>query len=262
MHYLVAYARSDSNDKLLAFSCSRTDIRVGDRVLTGLNNATFAFGVIHSLRHSNCMGVSGRIMCKESEAERNGQGKWSPKCGTPSSVGITDVMQLADELLARGWTNCNPKGGQRLGWSRHLGYHNGQQAARIHIRSDLIIFYITNGNKLNLNPIALALLREHKAGPWVRHELIDNTFNLLEGVVRFACAFEVNSCDYDRFFVPQSRKPTSPRESKSIDIQPTGDELSVRDDWEPDFVEPTGDDDRVYLGDGMYVTKDGRFESD
>lgn len=265
MNYLLAYVHFDSDNKLLAFSCSRTDIRTGDRVLAWHYSAgVHAFCVIHSLRYSNCSDVRGRIMCKESESEMNEQGRWIPKLGTPSSVGITNVKQLADELLARGWTNCNVKGSQAMGWSRHLGYYNGQQTARIFIRCDLITFYIVDGNKLSLSPIALALHRENNAGPWVRHELTDNTFNLLEGVVRFACAFEEKLCDYDRFFIPQGRKPASPRESKSAETQlsSTGEERSVPDDWEPEFVEPVGIEDRVYLGDGMYVTKDGRFEND
>ena len=196
MSYIIAHILFSEMSSEYPVECYRTDVKPGDAVLVLLHDGRIAEAMVSSVSylHWEC---KSQILCKSSEGKIiDGRLQMSPE--TPQKVGLVSLECLISELRYRGWTPL---------WYRNtyraiLAKCNETQTARISVRK--------NGIDLQLLPDRQQIPRAFSKlptgafneGRTVRHNLSHTTFNLFEGIVRFAEAFESNSGEYDRFFIP------------------------------------------------------------
>ncbi|WP_263565211.1 hypothetical protein [Paucibacter sp. DJ1R-11] len=237
MSYLVAFVKFSQQQDEFPAGCYRTDIAPGDSVIVRFPSGRFATAEVASIQYLN-WNCGAEILCKLAEAKIIGsQVQLNP--GASRTVGLVRIKDLEDALRTRGWlrffSNVHVYKGV-------LAFNNASQTARIWIR--------TNGVDLQVlphrQPLPRAFSREPneliKEGRLVRHFLSHTSFNLLEGIVRFAESFESDQGSYDRFFIPQGRRDRRTEDQRSRVKEATarrklGDVDGGSDDWQSDWCE-------------------------
>ena len=194
MSYIVAFVRFPGTSKEYPVSCFRTDIKPEDAVIVELLGDRFEIGRVSTVKYLdwNC---KARVVCKVSEGEITSRGvQVAP--GTPRSVGIVSGEMLIARLRERGWKPCH----WLVTYRMVLAFNNEIQTARILVRRHGVDFQVLPD--LQTLPPALSKVSiSRNDGRFVQHFLAHTTFNLYEGAIRFAEAFERNEGNYDRFFV-------------------------------------------------------------
>ncbi|UWR10926.1 hypothetical protein [Sulfitobacter mediterraneus] len=173
-----------------------------------------------------------------------------PPLGFPKIVGMATAGVLKDCLLKRGWTPMMPKGRVH---STVLTRCNRKEIANIYLRRrgiDLQILPEVWVEPPRANTFLDCTLSE---GRVVRHFLSQTSFNLFEGILRFAKAFENDEDNYGRFF-----NSVGSRDRKTADIIGSCEEAD--DGFDAMLYEALGGDGgSVYIGDGLFMGADGSW---
>jgi hypothetical protein len=196
MSYIVAFVKFMGSSVDYPVECFRTDITVGEPVLVRLGDGRLKHAVVARLRYLN-WNCEGRIECKEEEAIETFEGL-APPPGAGAPHGLASWAAMADFLEMRGWAKLKPAS---KSFRAILSASNSHETANILLRMngvDLQILLGASENPSYRNGLFHMCWSE---GRIVRHFLSQTTFNLYEGIARFAEEFQMESGDYDRFFV-------------------------------------------------------------
>lgn len=209
MSYIVAFVRLPGTSKEYPVSCFRTDIKPEDAVIVELFGGRFEIGRVSAVKYLD-WDCKARVVCKVGEGEITSRGvQFAP--GAPRSVGIISGEMLIARLRERGWT---PYHSLVTTYRMVLAFNNEIQTARILVRRHGVDFQVLP----DLQAIPPALSQASVAtteGRFVQHFLAHTTFNLYEGAIRFAEAFERNEGNYDRFFVSVGERDRRTVEQKA-----------------------------------------------
>lgn len=208
MSYIVAFVRLSNISNEYPVGCLRTDIKPDDAVIVELIGGRFKLGRVSTVKYLD-WDCKARLVCKVGEGEITSRGvQLAP--GTPRSVGIASGETLIARLRERGWTPYRSLVTYRM----VLAFNNEVQTARILVRRHGIDFQVLPD--LQALPVAFSKASVAKGeGRFVQHFLAHTTFNLYEGAIRFAEAFERNEGNYDRFFVSVGERDRRTAEQKS-----------------------------------------------
>lgn len=209
MSYIVAFVRLPGTSKEYPVRCFRTDIKPEDAVIVELFGDRFEIGRVSTVKYLD-WDCKARVVCKVGEGEITSRGvQFAP--GTPRSVGIVSGEMLIARLRERGWT---PYHSLVTTYRMVLAFNNEIQTARILVRRHGVDFQVLP----DLQALPPALSQASVAtdeGRFVQHFLAHTTFNLYEGAIRFAEAFERNEGNYDRFFVSVGERDRRTVEQKA-----------------------------------------------
>jgi hypothetical protein len=256
MSYIIAFVKYSNLSKEYPVECFRTDIKADNRVIVELSDGRRVGATVVSVAYLNWTGKS-KIICKAEEgAVSDGVFAITPE--TPSKVGLVSGDCLISTLRDRGWTPLRYKNTYRM----VLAYNNETQTGRIWVRK--------NGVDLQLLPEIQPLPKPFSNlsnartdGRVVLHYLSQTTFNLYEGIVRFAQAFERNQGAYDRFFTAVGQRDRRTEALKEASKQRRDLARSGDEDFDvAGYIASNGGGDRAYVGDGMWITSSGRFVDD
>lgn len=241
--YLIAFVRFSESELDYPVECYRTDIKPSEEVVIRLANSTLKSATVVRMAYLN-WDCKGRIECKLSEAATK---KLSPEHKldiAEITVGLTTIEAMMISLRKTGWTPLKPVSKQYRIAASHC---NKTQTANIFFRKNGVDLQILAGlpssRPGNFSNINISL----SEGRVVRHFLSQTTFNLYEGINRFAISFLANEGNYDRFFKPVGSSDRATQEVKNR-VHDSGSE-SLRDAL-------AGCEDgagRIYLSDGIYL---------
>ena len=229
-------------------------------MLVQLRNRELKEAIVEQVCYLNWK-CTGAIRGKVSEAVIGEDGSWDLQ-NAPTVVGLANNEALVAELERLGWVQLKP------GHVHMAVLTNSNQTASANI------LVRRNGVDLQILPARRSAMPQrfgldHESltqGRVVRHHLSFTTFNLYEGILRFAASFMSDEGDYDRFFKSVGR-------AKQRRSRPEGGEVLMRDiygtipndpgddrDFLRDFYDTnsSGPGDRVYLGGGVWLGDGGR----
>lgn len=208
MSYIVAFVSFPGTSQEYPVCCLRTDIKSEDIVIVELIGNQFEIGRVSTVKYLD-WDCKARLVCKVGEGEIKSRGvQLAP--GTPRSVGIVSGEMLIARLRERGWTPYH----SRVTYRMVLAFNNEIQTARILVRRHGVDFQVLPD--LQTLPAAFSKASIAKTeGRFVQHFLAHTTFNLYEGAIRFAEAFERNEGNYDRFFVSVGESDRRTTEQKA-----------------------------------------------
>ena len=207
MSYIDAVVRFTDPGSTYPVDCFRADISAGDQVLVQLRNHGLKRATVVQLRYSN-WNCTGRIVGKVSEAVLREDGSWDVG-NAPSVVGLATNEAFVAELERLGWVPLKP------GHVHAAALTNSNQTASANI------LMRKNGIDLHILPSRRSAMPQRfgqdqdslAEGRVVRHHFAHTTFNLYEGILRFAASFMSDEGDYDRFFKAvgvAKRRPSRP----------------------------------------------------
>lgn len=253
MSYIISFVQFSTPGNIYPVECLRTDIDVGDEVLVHLPN--------RRLRHATVVQIcylswkcAGHIRGKVSEAVQGEDGHWSLR-NCPTVVGFATNEVFVAELKRLSWVPLK-RGHVHMA---ALTYSNETLSANILVRRNGIDLQILPARR-NTMPRPFSLYQESIAeGRVVRHHFAHTTFNLYEGILRFATSFMSDEGNYDRFFKSVG---SSDRRTEKLK-QEAENQRRSRSEHEPeglsDYYDMVSDGSGapVYLGDGMWIGADG-----
>lgn len=256
MSFIVAFIKYSELGTEYPLDCLRDDLVLGEAVLTRRSDGKLAIGKVVRTEFLNWQ-CSARIECKISEARINSDGKHIPPSNAPLVVGLTTNDALVSKLRGRGWV---PQ--KRGNVHRYvLAFTNDVRTAFILVRSNGIDLQLLE-SKLEepLRPYAIQQISISQ-GKFTRHYFSQCGFNLYEGILRFAEAFEQGTGKYDRYFVsvgePDKRTEEMKKQDKKRKEQAK--HLTAERDDDADIYDACspGDGSDAYMGDGMWLSSSG-----
>ncbi len=256
MSYIIAFVQLTASGPTYPVECFRTDMKVGDAVLVEFPNRPITPASVVQVRYLN-WNCSAKVRCKVTEATKDDDGEWSLR-NCPLVVGLTTRESLIIELKRRGWVSLRPSRMHRA----PLTNSNTTASANILLRTNGVDLQILSAKRASL-PRPFSLNQESVTeGDFVRHHLAHTTFNLFEGILRFANSFMADEGNYERFFksVGASDKRTDElkEEAKRQRIGRADGELdNAMSDYYATVSDGSGDP--VYMSDGMWLGDDGRL---
>jgi hypothetical protein len=199
-------------------------------------------------------GCAGRIMCKVSDAARSPEGQWILP-NRMDTVGLVTADALVLDLKKLEWVHLQASQIHRFA----LTYTNRSATANILLRKNGIDLQILPPRqKPSLRPFGVKQ-ESTSEGRVVRHYLAHTTFNLYEGILRFAHCFMQDKGDYDRFFCAvgsgDKRTEKLKQESERRKRNKAERESNPLGDYYDEMCDGSGGN--VYLGDGMWVGAGG-----
>jgi hypothetical protein len=256
MSFIIAFVKYLESGREYPLDCLRDDLIPGDEVLTRRSDGKLATGIVVRTEYLNWQ-CSARIECKTSEARLNLDGVYIPPRNAPVQLGLTTNETLVAKLKGRGWS---PQ--KRGNIHRHvLAFTNDVQTAFILVRSNGIDLQLLE-SKLEepLRSYAIQQLSITQ-GKFVRHYFSHCGFNLYEGILRFAQAFEKGLGNYDRFFVSVGVSDKRTEELKEESRQRKAKQVRAERSEDADiyYASSSGDGGPAYIGDGMWLTAGGSW---
>jgi hypothetical protein len=256
MSYIVAFVQFSTRGDVYPVECFRTDISVGDAVLVQIPERRLASATVVQVRNLSWKCV-GQIRGKISEAVQDQDGYWSLGA-CPTVVGQATNEVFIAELKRRGWIPL------KLGnvHMAALTNSNGTGSANILVRRNGIDLQILPARRESV-PRPFSLSQESVSeGRFVRHYFSHTTFNLYEGILRFASSFMADEGNYDRFFksVGSSDRRTEEQKHETENRRRLRTESS---DGEADGMAEyydmmsDGSGGPIYAGDGIWVGPGG-----
>lgn len=241
MSYIIAFVRFNESELDYPVECYRTDIKPGEEVVIRLANSVLKPATVIRIAYLN-WDCKGRIECKRSEAKSK---KLSPEYRpdiAEITLGLTTIDSMMLQLRKTGWTPLKPVSKQFRIAATHA---NNTDTANIFFRKNGVDLQILPGRPhaapVNFSRINVSL----SEGRVVRHFLSQTTFNLYEGINRFAASFLANEDNYDRFFKSVGSSDRAKQEVKNR----VEDRMTLREAL-------AGCEDgsgRIYLSDGIYI---------
>jgi hypothetical protein len=254
MSYLIAFVQFSTTGEIYPVECFRTDIIAGDVVLVQIPQRALTTATVAKTGYLN-WNCSGQLKCKISEATQNQDGTWAIQ-KLPTAVSMVTSEAAISELKRLGWVSLHSS----KTYMAALTNSNNTASGNILFRRNGVDFQIIHEKRFTL-PHPFTLKQESTTvGRFVRHYLSHTTFNLYEGVLRFASSFISNEDDYDRFFkttgssdkrTVELKKETAQRRRQNSNAE-SGDVMSQ---YFNDYSDGSGNP--VYLGDGMWVGSGG-----
>lgn len=253
MSYIIAFVQFSVPGDAYPVECLRTDIGVGDSVLVHLPNRRLKPATVVQISYLSWKCI-GQIKGKVSEALLDEEGYWSVR-NCPSVVGFATNEMFVAELKRRGWVPL------KSGQIHMAALTNSNQifSANILVRRNGIDLQMLPERRSSL-PRPFSLNQESiTEGQVVRHYFAHTTFNLYEGILRFADSFMSDEGNYDRFFksvgssdrrTDKQKQEAENRRKSRIEREPDG----LRDYY--DMVSD-GSGASVYGGDGMWIGAGG-----
>lgn len=251
MSYIVAFVKFPGGELDYNFNCFRTDISAGEQVLVRLGDGRLRPGTVTRITYLD-WDCHGRIECTRAEAVSTPTGM-APPPGALRTVGLVNTETMALHLKKTGWRPLKP--------SSHTyrviyATTNGRDRANIWLRRRGVDLQVLEGCINMPEPYTFPDISIND-GRTVRHALAQTSFNLYEGIARFAEAFVADTRDYDRFFKQVgSRKRQTAEQKERFPASFHREEH----DFEVMLYEALGGDGSlVYVGDGLYLGADGSW---
>lgn len=227
-------------------NCFRVDIKTEDTVLVRRRDGVIRPATVTRVEYLD-WDCGAALLCKTSEAERTSEGL-KPPLGSPNVLGLTTLEAFRNHLVQRGWIPLKTTNNvHRV----VLTHSNQEEIANIYLRRrgiDLQIIpeiYTSAPKPFSYNKYSIS------DGIIVRHFLAKTTFNLYEGVARFAESFEKSEGGYERFF-----NPVGSRDRRTADLPSSC--RDADDGFDAMLYDALGGDGgSVYIGDGLYMGADG-----
>ena len=194
MSYIIAFVKFSTSGDAYPVECFRTDVSVGDAVLVQLPNRRLTPATVVQVRYLSWR-CGGQIRGKVSEAVLREDGYWSLR-NCPVVVGLATNEVFIAEVKRQGWVPL------KRGHVHMAALTNSNQtlSANILVRRNGIDLQILPTRRSTL-PRPFELSQESiTEGRVVRHYFAHTTFNLYEGILRFADSFMSDEDNYDRFF--------------------------------------------------------------
>jgi hypothetical protein len=199
MSYIVAFIQLSGRGNIYPVQCLRTDVVAGDEVLVQMPEKPVLVAHVTDVAYLSWM-CAGQIKGKVSEAQQREDGSWALR-GCPSVVGLATNGVFVTQLKLRGWVPLKSTSVH----SDALTYSNEAESANILLRRNGIDLQILSKRRAMPKPLVLPkdVIGDSR---FVRHYFSHTTFNLYEGILRFAESFMANERNYDRFFISVGRK--------------------------------------------------------
>lgn len=235
MSYIVAFIAFPGSGKEFPVQCFRTDVTQGEEVVVRRVDGRLKLATVVRCQYLN-WECNARIECKRVEAIFSNDGSITLPKGSPISVGLATSKNFAIALRSLGWVQLRSR---RRIYQAIYFTENKSSISYVFIRKNGIdIQVISKQEGESVNPSGW-YERSFTEGKLVRHTLAHTTFNLYEGVLRFANSFVNNEENLERYFVPQGVT----RKAKGVMATP---ELSAS--YEDDEMEEIGEypDDMLY----------------
>lgn len=250
MSYIIAFVSFSEIEKEYPVQCFRTDLRAGDEVVVRRADGKLRLAFISKLQYLN-WDCNGRIECRRKEASIANTGNITLPKGSPLHKGISTSDAFTKALKDSGWVPIKSR--QKM-YRAVLANINEENVSYIFARKngiDIQIIPRTDDHPIKPYSYYEKSLTE---GRTVRHSLAHTTFNLFEGVLRYARSFQSNEKDLDRYFVPQgsSDKRTEELKKKAIERKTSRNEMLDIYDACSD-----GSGGPAYLGDGVWIDSGG-----
>jgi hypothetical protein len=248
MSYIVAFVRLSLRGEAYRFNCFRDDVGAEDEVLVRLGNGTYRPGTVEKIQYLDWK-CDGAVVCKMTEAVKKGSG-FIPGQGVSPFRGLTNNRAMIQHLRSRGWVSL----GHGANFKALCGYYNGRDTAHIWFTNRSIRLEILDCAE-PVPPEGTFAAATPRSNRQVMHRFSRTTFNLYEGIARFAATFEANTCDYDRFF-----KPVGSRSRQPVDVERArGLVRQERDEMADLYKAMGGDGGSLYLSDGLYLGPGGNW---
>ncbi len=253
MSYIIAFVQFSMPGEAYPVECLRTDIGVGDEVLVHLPNRRLTQATVVQIRYLN-WNCAGQIKAKVSEAVRSEDGCWTLR-NPPAVVGLATNEVFVAELKRLGWVPL------KRGHVHMAALTNSNQtaSANILVRRNGIDLQILPARRNDM-PRPYGLDQESiTEGRVVRHYFAHTTFNLYEGIQRFAVSFMSDEGNYDRFFKSVGSSDRRTEELKQETEKRRRSRSEREADGLSDYYDMVSDGSGapVYGGDGMWIGAGG-----
>jgi hypothetical protein len=244
MSYIIAFVRFPETEMDYPVECFRADIEPREDVIVRLANSKLKRAAVERVAYLN-WDCKGRIECKVSEVGGNGNQKTSSQVN--ETVGLATMEATVEHLRLFGWIPLRLISKQ---YRIALTHCNDTQTANIFFRKNGVDLQIITERRASMPKVYSRVSYSLAEGRLVRHFLSQTTFNLYEGISRFATCFLSNDPNLDRFFksVGSSERATQEVKNRVLRSNPDA-ELSLRRAL-------AGCEDamgRIYLSDGVYI---------
>lgn len=253
MSYIIAFVQFSEQGDTYPVECFRTDVNVGDAVLVQLPKRPLTPATVVQVRFLSWK-CAGHIKGKVSEAVQENDGYWALR-NSPAVVGLATNEVFIAALKLRAWVPMK-RGHVHMA---ALTNNNESASANILVRRNGIDLQILPARRSG-SPRPFELTQESVTeGRLVRHYFSHTTFNLYEGVLRFAGSFTANEGNYDRFFksVGSSDRRTEEQKQEAAEgkrSRAEGEANGMSDYY--DMVSD-GSGQPIYGGDGIWIGPGG-----
>lgn len=253
MSYIIAFVSFSESGKEFPVQCFRTDLRVGDAVVVRRTDGKLKIAIISQLQYLN-WDCNGRIECRREEASIDEAGNIGLPKGAPLHIGISTQDTLVKSLKASGWIPI--KSSQKM-YRAVVACVNESHVSYIFTRKNGIDIQVIP--KVSESPVKPYSYYDGSLsdGRVVRHSLAHTTFNLLEGVLRFANSFQNNEEDLDRYFVPQGSTDKRTAELKQKVKERKASRNEILDIYD---ACSDGSGGSAYMGDGVWIDVCGSLQ--
>jgi hypothetical protein len=253
MSYIIAFVQFSPPGDTYPVECLRTDINTGDAVLVQLPNRRLTPATVVQVRYLSWK-CAGQIRGKVSEAVHGEDGYWTLRSST-TVVGLATNEVFIAELRRLGWVPL------KRGHVHMAALTNSNQTASANI------LVRRNGIDLQILPARRTAMPRHfvlaqesiTEGRVVRHYFAHTTFNLYEGILRFAVSFMSDEENYDRFFESVGSNDRRTGELKQAAEKRRRSRSEREPDGLSDYYDMVSDGSGapVYGGDGMWIGAGG-----
>ena len=249
MSYIIAFVEFTTPGDAYPVECFRTDLVIGDAVLVQIPNRRLTPATVVQICYLSWK-CAGQIKGKVSEGLQSEDGYWKLS-NCPDVIGLATNEVFISELKRRGWIPLK-RGHVHMA---ALTNSNTTESANILVRRNGIDLQILPARRIFL-PRPFGLTQESVTeGRLVRHYFSNTTFNLYEGVLRFADSFASDEGNYDRFFksagTSDRRTEKQKQEAENRKILRTEQEPNGMKDYYEMVSDGTGT--AVYAGDGVWI---------
>ena len=247
MSYIIAFVKFTDSEEKYPVGCFRTDLKIGDSVVVRLADRRLRPAVVEKLQYLNWTSTA-YIECTISEASQESDGTLNLPTGSPLHFGLATHQALARSLKGSGWI---PLKHYLRTYMIIFSLSNETQTANILLRKNGVDLQIL-ADRHELKPAPMSVYEiPLTQGQVVRHYLAHTTFNLFEGIHRFATAFASNDGNYDRFLTSVGSKDKRTPEQKAKS------RLKRNEMQDIYGAVSDGSGGPAYLGDGVWMTSGG-----
>lgn len=245
MTYINAFVVLDRTGRDYPVNCLRADVGVGDRVIITNSDGEARIGRVVRLEFHN-WNCRWTVRCLAAEADFE-NGRVYIDLSVPIKVGLVELYDVPRHLAATGWRRRSLVSRQfKVGYS----LANASHTCHILVRANGFDVAFSEGA---ITPSELEKPLSFSHGDRrVRHSLNESGINLIAHMVAFADAFRANAADIETFLV---RIGSSSKKMPAVQKEDT----TMQDIYD---AVSDGYGGAAYLGDGVYLTADGRWFND
>ncbi len=244
MSYIIAHVAFRDGEQSYPVNCFRDDIVMGDQVIVRGSEGNLKTAKVVSINFLN-WNCKNTIVCRASEAIVD-DGRITVPPELAWVRGLTRPEDLYRDLAARGWRRRKPRS---KSYRLALSYERPDATARLFFRMNGIDLQVLRGDKKLHDSENLECSFAPSVGEVLRNAYHQSGINVLEHVKALAVAFQGGTVDLSPYWKEHGEANRTPIELKSR----PHDFASVLYDV------LGGDGGDVYIGDGQYLSKAGRW---